>query len=234
MVATQKCLSIVTVPGAEGTQAPLAIRAQQSMAAPGQQPQKPGHQDACAACLSGDPGTREHGRGTARRPVPTPGGLQSCSGPLHVCVSLEACPLGHRYHDKLVGCFHSRTGCLSLLLLVPREWQPIKNIFSTGCMPMGPASVSLMGHQSQSTSKVSLVAAIKSNIQGGQAPFPEYQQADVRQGTDSKDDTRPCPFPERTPTGACPSGQCFKGKQIKLYHRTSQRLSAGGLRCFSG
>lgn len=188
MVATQKCLSICYSPRGRGTQAPLAIRARQSMAAPGQQPQKARAPDTCAPASPGDPGTREHGRGTARRRCPhREVSAEDCSGPLHVCVSLEACPLGHRYHDKLVGCFHSRTGCLSLLLLVPREWQPIKNIFSTGCMPMGPASVSLMGHQSQSTSKVSLVAAIKSNIQGGDKLLSQrYQQADVRQNKTAK------------------------------------------------
>ena len=115
--------------------------------------------------------------------VPTLGvSAEDYSGPSHVCVSLEACPLGHRYQDKLVGCFHSRTRCLGLLLLVPREWQPIKNTFSMGYMPMGPASVSLTGHQSQPTSNVSLVAAIKSNIQGGDKLLSQrFQQADVRQ-----------------------------------------------------
>lgn len=51
-------------------------------------------------------------------------------------------------------------------------------------MPMGPASVSLTGHQSQSASKVSLVAAIKSNIQGGDKLLSQgSQQADVSQKT---------------------------------------------------
>ena len=49
-------------------------------------------------------------------------------------------------------------------------------------MPVGPASVSLTGHQSQPTSKVSLVAAIKSSIQGGDKLLSQrFQQADVRQ-----------------------------------------------------
>lgn len=49
-------------------------------------------------------------------------------------------------------------------------------------MPMGPASVSLTGHQSQSASKVSLVAAMKSNVQGGDKLLSwRHQQADVRQ-----------------------------------------------------
>lgn len=104
----------------------------QSMAAPGHATKA----RACSQCASpGDPGTREHGRGTARKPVPTPGGL--CRGLQWTltCVRfIGSLPFRTPLHDKLVGCFHSRTGCLSLLLLVPREWQPIKNIFSTGCM----------------------------------------------------------------------------------------------------
>ena len=49
-------------------------------------------------------------------------------------------------------------------------------------MPMGPASVSLIGHQSQSISKVSLVAATKISVRGGYKLLSQrYQQADMRQ-----------------------------------------------------
>ena len=102
---------------------PTGHRAGRSVAAPGQQPQKTRAADTCAHPTPGDSGALEHGRGPAWRQCPHSGGsAEDYSGPSHACVSGEACPLGHHYRYKLVGCFHSRTRRLSLLLLVPGEW----------------------------------------------------------------------------------------------------------------